>query len=133
MNTVIISGNLTRDPELRYRASGKAFCNLGIAVNRPKNDKGEVVTDFFDAVTFGAVAELCGNYLKKGSRTFIQGRLQSSSYTDKTGAKRSKVEIIADKVEFSSIEKKTKPEPVKVTQADVFLGPEVEDDDLPFF
>lgn len=134
MNMVHISGNLVKDPELRYSSAGKPFCNFSLAVNRKKNpETGEVITDFFDFVSFGATAELCGNYLKKGNKTAVEGRLQSRSYTDKNGVKRKSIEIIVDSIDFFTVPRKTEPSPISVAASDVFPECEINDEDLPFF
>lgn len=136
MNTVCISGNLTKDPKLRYSANSTAFATLGLAVNRPKNkNTGEVVTDFFDVVCFGAIAELCANSLKKGNKASVFGKLQSRSYTDKNGVKRKSIEIVAYSVDFYTLPKaaQTTAAPIDLKPSDVFIGPDVTDEDLPFF
>ncbi len=107
INRVVITGNLTRDPELRSTAGGMAVLNMGIAVNdRRKNSQSgewEDVPNFFDVVVFGQRGESLSRFLSKGSKVAIEGKLRWSSWEDKnTGDKRSKVEIIADDIEFMS-------------------------------
>ncbi len=94
MNRVILSGNLTRDPEVRYTQSGKAYARVGIAVTRPYAKDREKATDFFTFVEF------CGNYLKKGSRIIVEARLQPSNYENKDGVKVNTLEIVAENIEF---------------------------------
>lgn len=92
-NKVILVGNLTRDPELRYLPSGGAVCNTGIATNRrfKKQDgsQGEEVC-FIDITLFGRTAEIANQYLKKGSKILVEGRLKFDSWTDQSGQKRSR-------------------------------------------
>lgn len=107
INSVVISGNLTRDPELTATAGGMAILKMGIAVNdRRKNQQTgewEDVPNFFDVKVFGSRGESLSRFLSKGSKIAVSGRLSWSSWEDKnTGDKRSKVEIIADDIEFMS-------------------------------
>ena len=99
MNKVFLSGNLTRDPEVRYTATGKAFARMGIAINRRYKDKESV--DFFNLVAWEKTAEFCGHYLRKGSRVLVEGRLQTSSYENRDGVKVNAVDILVDNIEFA--------------------------------
>lgn len=99
MNKVFLSGNLTRDPEVRYSQSGKAFARMGIAINRRYKDKESV--DFFNLVAWEKTAEFCGRYLRKGSRVLVEGRLQTSTYENKDGVKVNAVDVIIDNIEFA--------------------------------
>lgn len=99
MNSVILIGRLTKDPELRYIAeSGKAVASFTIAVNRPFSKDNKA--DFFRIVVFGKSAENCANYISKGRLVGVQGRLQNNNYETQTGEKRYSTDIIADRVEF---------------------------------
>lgn len=107
INRVVISGNLTRDPELRSTASGMPVLQLGIAVNdRKKNaqtGEWEDVPNFFDVIVFGSRGESLSRFLSKGTKVAVEGKLRWSQWEDKNGGgKRSKVEIIADDIEFMS-------------------------------
>ncbi len=106
INRVVISGNLTRDPELRSTPSGTSVLGLGIAVNeRRKNQESgqwEDVPNFFDVSIFGARAEALSRFLSKGSKVAIEGRLRWHQWETPQGEKRSKVDIIADEIEFLS-------------------------------
>ena len=106
INRVCISGNLTRDPELRSTAAGMAILKMGIAVNdRRKNQQSgewEEVPNFFDVVVFGQRGEALSRFLNKGSKVAIEGKLRWSQWENPEGDKRSKVEIIADDIEFLS-------------------------------
>jgi len=103
-NRVILLGNLTRDPELRYLANGTAVTDIGLAVNeRRKNANGEWVeeTTFIDVTLWGRTAEIAGEYLTKGSPTLIEGRLKLDSWDDKqTGQKRSKLKVVCDRLQL---------------------------------
>jgi len=102
-NKVLLIGNLTRDPELRYVPSGTAVATFTVAVNRvytsQAGEKKEEVS-FIKIVVWGRRAEVCGEYLSKGSPVFIEGRLQSRSWEGQDGQKRSTTEVIADNVQF---------------------------------
>ncbi|HET6350960.1 MAG TPA: single-stranded DNA-binding protein [Coriobacteriia bacterium] len=106
INRVVISGNLTRDPELRSTAGGMAVLKMGVAVNdRRKNQSSgewEDVPNFFDVTVFGSRGESLSRFLSKGSKVTIEGKLRWSSWETPDGDKRSKVEIIADDIEFMS-------------------------------
>ena len=103
-NKVILLGNLTRDPEVRYTPKGSAVCDLGIAVNRnyttDSGERREEVT-FVDVVLWARLAEIAGEYLKKGRPVFIEGRLQMDTWDDKqTGQKRSKLKVVGDNIQL---------------------------------
>jgi len=103
-NKVILLGNLTRDPEVRYTPKGSAVCDLGVAVNRQytldSGEKREEVT-FVDVVLWSRLAEIAGEYLKKGRPVFIEGRLQMDTWDDKqTGQKRSKLRVIGETMQL---------------------------------
>jgi single-strand DNA-binding protein len=99
-NKVILLGNLTRDPEVRYTPKGTAVAELGMAVNRvytAENGEKREETTFVDVTLWGRTAEIAGEYLKKGRPVFIEGRLQLDSWEDKTsGQKRSKLKVVGE-------------------------------------
>ena len=140
MNTVIMIGRLTRDPELRYIAStGKAVARFSIAVDRAFATKdAEVTADFFNIVVWGKRAETCANYLAKGRMVAIRGRLQNNNYTDKDGVKRYSTEIIAEEVKFIDYGDKKQQGNQGNQSEDDFEGMDeegyraVNDDDVPF-
>ena len=102
-NRVILMGNLTRDPEVRFVPSGRAVADLGLAVNEKyKNSEGDFVerTDFFDITVWGPQGENCGKYLEKGRPVLVEGRLRLDTWENDQGEKRSKVKVIADRVQF---------------------------------
>ncbi|MDD3718341.1 MAG: single-stranded DNA-binding protein [Actinomycetota bacterium] len=101
LNNVVLIGNLTRDPELRYTPSGLPVATLRLAVNRNfTNQQGEIETDFFNVVVWRNQAEKCAEYLSKGRQVAVTGRLQSRSWEGNDGQKRSAVEVVADRVVF---------------------------------
>jgi single-strand DNA-binding protein len=104
INKVMIFGNLTRDPELRAMPSGMNVCNFSVATNRVFRDrdgKKQEQTDFHNIVVFGRQADTVAQYLKKGSSVYVEGRLQTRSWDDKTsGEKKYRTEVIADRVQF---------------------------------
>ena len=103
LNRVILIGNLTRDPELRFTPSGSPVAGFGLAVNRVyTNKQGEKVenVDYFNIVVWAKLAELCAEYIHKGSPVAVEGRLQSRSWETEDGQKRSAVEIVAENVQF---------------------------------
>jgi single-strand DNA-binding protein len=103
VNVVVITGNLTRDPELRHLGSGTAVCKLRVAVNSRRKDgqTGEWVDkpNYFDVTVWGAQGENCANYLAKGRPVAVEGRLDWREW-EKDGVKRQSVEIIANSVQF---------------------------------
>jgi single-strand DNA-binding protein len=100
MNVVVLIGRVVADPELKYTPSGIAVCQLRIAVDRRfKNESGERETDFFDVVAWRQSAEFAANYLTKGRLIAVHGRLQSRSWVQQDGQRRSKVEVIADNIQ----------------------------------
>ncbi|MBI3306514.1 MAG: single-stranded DNA-binding protein [Candidatus Omnitrophica bacterium] len=103
LNKVLLIGNLTRDPELRYIPSGQAVTSFTIAINRTyasqSGEKKEEVS-FIRVVVWGRTAENCNEYLKKGSQVCVEGRLQSRSWDAQDGTKRSTTEVIAQNVQF---------------------------------
>ena len=124
LNQVFLMGNLTRDPDLRQTPSGQNVCSFSLALNRSyKDSSGEwqEATEFVDIVAWGPLGERVSQYLKKGSRCLVQGRLQSRNW-EQDGQKRSKVEVLANDVTFldsrsdnNADSGESKPEDVKAT------------------
>lgn len=127
INSVCISGFLTRDPDLRMTAGGTPVLSLGIAVNdRRKNQQTgewEDYPNFVDAVLFGARAEAVSRYLSKGSKVAIEGKLRYSSW-ERDGQRRSKLEVIVDEIEFMSLGQQA---PVQAPPAS-----DISEEDIPF-
>ncbi len=96
-NRVILVGNLTRDPEIKYTQSGKGVTKFSLAVNNPRNKEE---TTFVDIVAWDKLGETCNKYLKKGSNTLVEGRLVIRSYDDKDGNKRKATEVVIDNMQM---------------------------------
>lgn len=103
MNKVILMGNLTRDPEIRYSQgeNSLAIARFSLAVSRRFTRQGEADVDFFNCTAFGKQAEFVEKYFKQGSRMLLTGRVQNDNYTNKNGEKVYSVQIIADEIEFA--------------------------------
>jgi single-strand DNA-binding protein len=103
LNKVMLMGNLTRDPEIRYTPKGQAVTDIGLAINRRykvENEVREEVT-FVDITFWGKSAEIIGQYLKKGRPLYVEGRLQLDTWDDKqTGQKKSRLKVIGDEFQF---------------------------------
>nr|DAR69317.1 MAG TPA: Single strand binding protein [Caudoviricetes sp.] len=97
MNNVTLMGRLTRDPELKYSQAGKAYCRFTVAINRDFN-KDEA--DFINCLAFGKTAETIAEWLGKGRRIALHGRIQTGNYENKNGDKVSTFEVVADRFEF---------------------------------
>jgi len=104
VNKVILIGNLGKDPEVRYAQSGSAICNLTLATSRNWKDKtsGERIeeTEWHRVALFDRMAEVAGEYLKKGKSVYIEGRLKTRKWTDKEGVERYTTEVLADRMEM---------------------------------
>jgi len=103
VNKVILIGNLGRDPEVRYMPSGDAVANISIATTetwKDKNGEKQEKTEWHRVAMFGKTAEIAGEYLKKGSQVYIEGRLETRKWTDKEGQERYTTEIRADRMQM---------------------------------
>jgi len=134
-NRVILVGNLVRDPEIRYIASGTPVTKFTLAVNRRAKDKDE--TDFIDIVAWDKLAETCNTYLKKGQSCLVEGRLSIRSYEDKEGVKRKAAEVVINTMQMLTSRgasggsggddfQSTRPAATRSTEA------EAEEDEIPF-
>lgn len=136
LNRVILIGNLTKDPELRYTTNGVAVCTFTLAVNRPKRGEGDQETDFINIVAWRQLADLCANYLRKGKKAAVDGRLQTRSYDNKEGKKVYVTEILADNVQFLSSQGSQASGSSENNNSDPFSESgkpiNISDDDLPF-
>ena len=101
-NKVILMGNLTRDPELRYTPGGSPVCSFGLAVNRRyrQNNEWKDEVCFVDITVWGRQAENCNEYLSKGRGVMLEGRLQQRSWETEDGQRRSKLDVVANNVQF---------------------------------
>jgi single-strand DNA-binding protein len=97
-NRVVLAGNLTRDPELRFTNDGIPVCSFGLAVNRVRSRSEEV--DFFDISAWRELGETIANYKKKGDPILLEGRLQFRTWEAQDGSKRNKVDVVADNIQF---------------------------------
>jgi len=144
-NKVILMGNLTRDPELRYLPSGAAVANFGIAVNRVYNDRqsGERKEDvcFVDITAWSRQAEVCNEYLRKGSPVFLEGRLNFNSWETDDGQRRNKLDVVAERVQLVGGRQDgdgggyDQAAPGSMPSSPEFSGeqgPSTTDDDIPF-
>jgi single-strand DNA-binding protein len=102
LNKVMIIGNLGKDPEMRYTANGKAVTTFSVAVRRTYQVAGEKRedTEWFNVVTWERLAELCSQFLQKGRRTYVEGRLQTRSWEGQDGQKHYRTEVVASDVLF---------------------------------
>ena len=124
MNSIILIGRLTKDPELRYTPNGKAVCSFTLAVDRPySGDKKEA--DFINIGVWNKVGENCAQYLSKGRKAAVQGRLQIRSYEDDKGYKKYITEVVANSVEFLEFGNKQQNE-------DFGIDVDFDEGDVPF-
>ena len=124
-NKVLLVGNLTKDPELRYTPQGAAVANLRLAVNRRYKDKNQELKEevcFITAVVWNKQAETCNQYLHKGSSLLVEGRLQSRSWEDNTGAKRNVIEVRAERVQFLGAPGQGKPQGPSLEQVEEIVN-----------
>jgi single-strand DNA-binding protein len=142
LNRVLLIGNLTRDPEVRYTPKGTPLAELGLAINRVYTDeqgvKKEDVT-FVDVTLWGRTAEVAQQYLHKGSPVFVEGRLQLDNWEDKqTGQKRSKLRIVGESMQLLGDRRESSAPPRPPQRTSAPLRPagvretDLEDDSIPF-
>lgn len=136
INKVILVGNLGQDPDLRYTASNNAICNITIATSESWKDKNtgatQEKTEWTRVVMFRKLAEIAGEYLKKGSKVYIEGKLQTRKWQDKQGMDRYTTEVIADQMQMldsRNTEPCQRPQSVQETPA---ASANAFDDDIPF-
>lgn len=148
LNRVLLIGNLTRDPDLRYTPKGTAVTEIGLAVNRVytgEDGERKEETTFVDVTLWARLAEIAGQYLKKGRPVFVEGRLQLDTWDDKqTGQKRSKLRVVAENIQLLGARQEgelptsppprrsgtTPPPPTRTEPRDPDL--DAEPDDIPF-
>ena len=133
MNNVVITGRLTRDPDVRYKED-LAIARFSLAVARPKVNGKEATSDFPSIIAFGKTAEMAEKYLSKGKLIAIIGRIQTGNYTDKDGKKVYTTDVVAEKIEF--LESKRNEEPKDEPREEQAKIPEgfeqITDDQIPF-
>ena len=135
MNSIVLMGRLVADPEVRYTSTGKVVCQFTLAVDRPfTNQNGQKEADFIPVVVWGKQGETCGNYLTKGQRALVEGRLQIRNYTAKDGSKRYVSEVIAGRFEFVEKRVDVAPQQPAAQQGGMeSFGSEVPfDEEIPF-
>lgn len=126
MNHVTLIGRLTRDPELRYAQSGKAFCTFTLAVDRrfKQQNNNQPTADFIPCMAWDKLAEVIGNNLAKGRRVGVEGHLQTRTYEAKDGSKRSAFEVVVNELEFLDAK--------QGQQSQGQAAPAVDDMEIPF-
>ena len=137
LNKVFLIGRLTRDPEIRFLPSGSQVTSFTIAVNRPYrvNNEWKEETYFFDVESFGMLAERLGKQLNKGTQILIEGQLRQDRWETASGEKRTKIKVVADKVNIISGKPQEKPvEKEEEPELDITTEPEdfSSDEDVPF-
>jgi single-strand DNA-binding protein len=136
LNKVLLIGNLTRPPELRYTPSGAAVADMRMAVSRnytTQSGEKRDETAFLTVIAWGKTAENCSEYLDKGSQIFVEGRIQTRDWEGKDGQKRSATEIVAERIQFLSRLKSAAGAPAAVGAPQLQdEGPAGTDDDVPF-
>lgn len=145
LNKALIIGNLTRDPEIKALPSGIKVCQISLATNRvwkDKNGERQEGTDYHNIVIFGKQAETVAQYLKKGSSALVEGRIQTRSWEDsKSGEKKYRTEIVADRVQFgpksggaspASAKSVDTKEEASAPDAIEYPEEEINPDDIPF-
>jgi single-strand DNA-binding protein len=133
VNKFIGIGNLGKEPEMRFMPDGKAVCNFSIAISEKYKDKsGEAkeVTEWVNVALFGKLAEIAGEYLKKGSKVYVEGKMKTEKYS-KDGVDRYTTKIIGEKMEMLSSKSEAESKP-RAEQKPVASGFDDMDDDIPF-
>lgn len=130
MNKVILIGRLVADPEIRYTQSGKAVASYRLAVDRPFKQDGQQEADFINCVAWGKAGEFAGNYLHKGTKIAIEGRIQTGSY-EKDGVKHYTTDIVVDRHEFCESRSSGQAATANSNAGQAFTDMD-DDGDLPF-
>ena len=141
LNKVFLIGRLTRDPELRFMTNREAVCNFGLATpEKWKNKNGESVekTEFHNIVLYRKLAEIAGQYLKRGSQVYLEGKIQSRKYTDKQGVERTAYDIVCSEMKMlggkaeGAERQNTPPLPPAQQQTAAPMPQDEIDDSIPF-
>ncbi|MFZ5559422.1 MAG: single-stranded DNA-binding protein [Patescibacteria group bacterium] len=137
LNKVFLIGRLTRDPESRALPSGQSVSNFGLATNRiwinPENNEKQEQTEFHNIVAFGKLADICNQYLSKGSLVMVEGRIQTRSWQDQNGGTKYRTEIVAERLQMGPkgaqpAREVKKPEELEATTEEV---PEIQVEETP--
>lgn len=134
-NRVILLGNLTRDPELRYIPNGTAVCDFGLAINRTWKDKDGNSKDevsFLDCTAWARTAEVMAEHLRKGRPVFIEGYLKQDRWQDQSGGNRSKIKVIVERFQFVGGKRDDGPPSGEEAPAEAAPAPGTSDDDVAF-
>lgn len=135
-NKVLLIGNLTANPQLKYNQNGLAVTTFTLAVNNKFQTKEQGIKEevgFFDIVVFGKQAETCNSYLSKGRTVFVEGRLSMNVWEDQTGQKRKKINIVASRVQFLSPKPGAGSQEEPIDDIDQLVEDiNISDDDIPF-
>jgi single-strand DNA-binding protein len=137
VNKAILVGRLGRDPETRYTSGGQAVCNFTLATDESYRDRAgerQKRTEWHRIVAWGKLAEICQQYLKKGSLVFVEGRIQTRQWDDREGNKRTTVEIVANAMKMLGprAEAAAPAEVAEPAAAEEAPAPEISDEDIPF-
>lgn len=130
MNKVILIGRLVADPKIRYTQSGKAVASYRLAVDRPFKQDGQQEADFINCVALGKTGEFAGNYLRKGTKIAVEGRIQTGSY-EKDGVKHYTTDIVVDRHEFCESRSSGQAATANSNAGQAFTDMD-DDGDLPF-
>ena len=134
LNKVILIGRLGRDPETRYMPNGEAVCNFSVATSeswKDSNGQKQERSEWHNITMYRKLAEIAGQYLKKGSQVYLEGKIQTRKYTDKNGVERTAYDIIANEMKMLGGNSQETKEQPKHQQAPVAPAEDV-DDDIPF-
>ncbi|KAA9238593.1 MULTISPECIES: single-stranded DNA-binding protein [Aerococcus] len=134
INNVVLVGYMSRDPELKHTQSGKAFTYFTVACNRPKTQDGQQQADFINCVAWNKNAENLCQYLGKGSKVGVEGRIQTRSYENQQGQKVYVTEVLANRITFldsREASQRQMPQPAN-TNAAPYQGFDISDDEIPF-
>lgn len=135
INKVILVGNLGADPEIRYTPSGTAVANFRLATSETRTNKEgqkETKTEWHRIVTFGKLAEICGEYLSKGKQVYIEGKIQTRSWDDKDGNKKYMTEIVANTMQMLGGKDSSSPSAASSSEGPGYEMPPSDIDDVPF-
>jgi single-strand DNA-binding protein len=128
MNHFVGIGRLTRDPNVKYTQSGKAYASFTLAIDRRKNSDGNQQADFISCVAWEKTAEVISQYCTKGKKIAVEGRIQTRSYDANDGTKRYVTEVVVQSMEFCD----SKSGGASTTNGGTYAGTPVPDDDIPF-